>query len=81
MVLIKIWEYWGSRIGIKSPSTETNEHSFLRMPGPTRGCRGNDDDDCERWKNMTRKHRCNDALQSEIEELGVNSVSMSLSPK
>jgi hypothetical protein len=29
----------------KSPSTETNGQSFLRRPGPTRGCRANDDDD------------------------------------
>jgi len=27
-----------------SPSTETNGHSFLRRPGPTRDCRINDDD-------------------------------------
>ena len=44
MVLIKIWEYQGSRIGRKSPSTETNGQSFLRRPGPTRGCRANDDE-------------------------------------
>ena len=44
MVLIKIWEYYGSRTGRKSPSTETSGHSFLRRPGPTRGCRANDDD-------------------------------------
>jgi hypothetical protein len=24
------------------PSTETNGHSFLSRPGPTKGCRGND---------------------------------------
>jgi hypothetical protein len=34
-----------SRIGGRSPSTETNGQSFLRGPGPTRGCRANDDDD------------------------------------
>jgi len=28
-----------------SPSTETNGQIFLRRPGPTRGCRTNDDDD------------------------------------
>jgi hypothetical protein len=32
-------------MGRKSPSTEMNGHSFLRRPGPTRGCRANDDDD------------------------------------
>ena len=34
-----------SRIGRRSPSTETNGQSFLRSPGPTKGCRTNDDDD------------------------------------
>jgi hypothetical protein len=33
-----------SRIGRRSPSTETNGQSFLRSPGPTKGCRTNDDD-------------------------------------
>ena len=28
----------------RSPSTETNGQSFLRRPGPTKGCRANDDD-------------------------------------
>jgi hypothetical protein len=27
-----------------SPSTETNEQSFLRRPGPTKGCRAKNDD-------------------------------------
>jgi hypothetical protein len=44
MVLIKIWEYMGSRIGRKSLSTETNEQS-LRRPGPTKGFWANDDDE------------------------------------
>jgi hypothetical protein len=29
---------------VNSPSTETNGHKFLRRPGPTRGCRANDDE-------------------------------------
>jgi hypothetical protein len=33
------------RIGRTSPSTEMNGQSFLRRPGPTKGCRANDDDD------------------------------------
>jgi hypothetical protein len=33
----------GVRTGRKSPSTETNGHSFLRRPGPSRGFRANDD--------------------------------------
>jgi len=33
------------RTGRGSPSTETNEQSFLRMQGPTMGCRANDDDE------------------------------------
>jgi len=32
------------RIGRRPPSTETNGQSFLRRPGPTKGCEANDDD-------------------------------------
>jgi hypothetical protein len=35
----------GQELEDKSASTETNGQSFLRRPGPTRGCRANDDDD------------------------------------
>jgi hypothetical protein len=45
LVLIKIREYWVSRIERKLPPAEANGHNVLRRPGPTRGCRANDDDD------------------------------------
>ena len=46
-MLIKTGEYQKSRIGRGSPSTETNGQSFLIRPGPTMGCRVNDDDESQ----------------------------------
>jgi hypothetical protein len=47
------------RKGGKSPSTETNEQNSLRRPGPTRGCRANDDDE------VTQKRPNKQAAQME----------------
>ena len=44
-MLIKTRECQRSRTGRRSSSTETNGQSFLRRPGPTKGCRASDDDD------------------------------------
>jgi hypothetical protein len=33
-----------SESGRMPPTRHTNRHSFLRRPGPTKGCRANDDD-------------------------------------
>jgi hypothetical protein len=36
----------------KSPSTQTKGQSFLEKPGPTRGCRDNDDNDDDHFPNV-----------------------------
>ena len=41
----------------RSPSTEANRQSFLRRPGPIRGCRANDDDEDETWSLTLREER------------------------
>ena len=49
--------------GRNSSSTETNEQSFLRRPGPTRGCRANDDDDDLQFSDTHEQQQCVKYLQ------------------
>jgi hypothetical protein len=58
----------GSRTGGGSPSTGKKGQNFLRRPGPTKGCRANDDDDDDFYARSSQFEH-GTGCQNDVEDL------------